>query len=144
MSIGREARRRANNRRKRIETGEITEGDLRLILESWRKEAEYRARVAFVGHPDGASRIVPAVWDLYYARLKEAKRLELVRKAIRSKNIEEARAAEDAEDFKKAKRLKEACSEIPVDEELASYCYKAIAKYCRGALQTRPLMGASN
>ena len=89
MSIGREARTRANNRRQRIEAATITEGDLRQILECWRKEAEYRARVAFVGHPDGASRIVPAVWDLYRRKLIEATALgiheelaEICRQAI--------------------------------------------------------------
>lgn len=134
MHAGRSSRRRVCKRRRRIEAGNITQGEIRRILDNWRKEAEYRARIAF---GEGCGRTGPAVWALYRAKLQEAIRLEKVRRAIMSGNIQKARMAEQAGNLVEAQRLKESCSQIAVDQELAEFCRRAIAKYTDPASNRR-------
>lgn len=123
----------------RVAAGKVTESYLRRILDGWRKEAAYRARVAF-GDVEGDSHAIPAVWALYRAKLQEARRLEPVRKAMRSRNIQKARREEKAGHFVEATRLRESCPEVPVDELLAEYCRRAIARYTEPATVRRTFM----
>ncbi|MBU0596443.1 hypothetical protein KJ567_07155 [Candidatus Bipolaricaulota bacterium] len=138
--MNRAARRRANRRQRRIEAGEVTDGDLRRILNGWRREADYRARAAFDGTAYGDERVVPAVWDLYRAKLAEARRLESMRQALRARSALAGRKAEKAGRLNAAHEARESCSEIPVDEELAEYCRRAIARYTEPATVHRTFL----
>ena len=129
MGMGRASRRRAERRRRRMESGEFNEGDLRRFLSDMQKEAEYRARVAFGEIEDGASRVAPAVWALYRSKLPEAMRLETFRLELVARKLEDARRAEKAGDDKMATQLRAQAVGMPVPEELAEYCRRAIARY---------------
>ena len=129
MGMGRASRRRTERRRRRLEAGEFTEGDLRRFLSDMQKEAEYRARVAFGEIEDGASRVAPAVWALYRSKLPEAMRLEAFRLELVARKLEDARRAEKASDDKTATKLRTEAAGMPVPEELAEYCRRAVARY---------------
>jgi len=140
MGMSRASRRRADRRRRRLETGRITEGDIRRILEGWRKEAEYRARVAFGDFEDGVVRVAPAVWALYRSKLPEAMQLEAFRREFVASKLGDARRAGKAGDEKTAMKLREKASGISVYEELAEYCRRAIARHTEPATVHRTFM----
>jgi len=129
MGMGRASRRRAERRRRRLEAGEFTEGDLRRFLSDMQKEAEYRARVAFGEAEDGVSRVAPAVWALYRSKLPEAMRLESFRLELVARKLEDARRAEKAGDDKTATEIRAEAAGMPVPEELAEYCRRAVARH---------------
>ena len=132
MGMGRASRRRTERRRRRLEAGEFTEGDLRRFLSDMQKEAEYRARVAFGEIEDGASRVAPAVWALYRSKLPEAMRLEAFRLELVAKKLEEVRRAKKAGADKTATEIRAKAAGTPVPEELAEYCRRAVARYMPG------------
>lgn len=138
--MNRAARRRANRRQQQIEAGEISDAVLQRILNSWRREAEYRARAAFDGTTCGEERVAPAVWQLYRAKLTEARRLETVRQALHAKNVAAGHKAQTTGKQRAAHEARETCSEIPVDEELAEFCRRAIARYTEPATVHRTFM----
>ena len=138
--MNRAARRRINNRRRRLEDGQATEGDLRRILEGWRKEAERRAQVAFGDAESGVEQVTPTVWALYRSKHEEAARLESLRLELMARKLEDARRAEKAGDEKTAMTFREKASGIPVCEELAEFCRRAIAKYTEPATMHRTFM----
>ena len=110
--MNRALRRRENRRTRLIEAGQITERIVWRILNGWQREAEYRARVAFVGGESGDNaQDVPAVWDLKDAKLAEAQRFE------------------------------QRCPEVPAVEELHEYCRRAIAKYTERSPLNRSIVG---
>lgn len=111
MIMNRAARKRANKRRRLIEAGQVTKGIAWGILNSWQREAEHRGRIAFEGGAaHKSSQTAQAVWALYRAKLEEARQLE------------------------------ECCPEVPVVEELAEYCRRAIARHTESATMHRTFM----
>lgn len=129
MGMGRASRRRAERRRRRMESGEFTEGDLRRFLSNMQTEAEYRARVAFGEIEDGASRVAPTVWALYRSKLPEAMQLEAFRLELVDQKLQDARRAEKAGDDETAAKRRAEAAGMPVPEELAEYCRRAVARY---------------
>ena len=109
--MNRASRKRANKRRRLIEAEQVTKGIVWGILNGWHREAEYRGRMAFEGvEGRKINQIAPAVWALYRAKLSEARRLE------------------------------ECCPEVPVVEELAEYCRRAIARHTEPATVHRTFL----
>lgn len=132
MGMGRASRRRVERRRRRLEAGEFTEGDLRRFLSEMQKEAAYRARVAFGELEDGLDCVAPAVWALYRSKLTEAVRLEAFRLELVARKLADARRAEKAGDGKTAANLRAEAAGAPVPDELAEYCRRAVARYMPG------------
>jgi len=100
MAIGRASRRRASRRRKRINVGDLTRGNVWQMLSCWQREAEHRARVAFEeSDKQNQDQVVPAVWALYRAKVVEARTMQ------------------------------ELYPEIAAVEELREYCRRAVARY---------------
>ena len=129
MGMGRASRRRADRRRRRLKVGQFTAGDLRRFLADMRKEAEYRARAAFGDAEDGIERVTPAVWELYRSKRQEAARLESFRLEVLARKLEDARRAEKAGDWKTAAEIRAKAAGMPVHEEMAEHCRRAVARY---------------
>lgn len=127
--MNRAARRRINNRRRRLEAGEFTAHDLCHTLKGWAREAERRARIAFGDAEDGVDQVTPAVWALYRSKLPEAMRLEAFRVELVDQKLQDARRAEKAGDAETAAKRRAEAAGMPVPEELAEYCRRAVARY---------------
>lgn len=94
-----------------------------------RNEAYRTARMAFEDHENGPNRVARAVLAFYQSMLPEALRLERLRLETLARRLKYARQAEKVGDHKTAAKLRAAADDMPLTEELAECCRRALARY---------------